>query len=78
MLLKNLEKRICKFFIGIIKIYQNLISPMFPKSCRFVPSCSNYSKRAFKKYGIFKGFYLSVYRILRCNPFCKGGNDPLN
>jgi len=77
MLLKKLEKFICKIVIKTISIYQKYVSPMFPDTCRFVPSCSTYSKLAFKKYGVFKGFYLSFWRILRCNPFCKGGSDPL-
>lgn len=83
MLLKKLEKFIpprgffCKIIITVISIYQKYVSPMFPDICRFVPSCSTYSKLAFEKYGIFKGFYLSFWRILRCNPFCKGGRDPL-
>lgn len=53
------------------------ISPIFPPSCRFYPTCSHYSLEAFQKYGVFKGFYKSAWRILRCNPFNKGGYDPL-
>lgn len=64
-------------FIFIIKIYQKLISPMFPPSCRFYPTCSEYSIQAFQKYGVFIGLGKSVWRILRCNPFNKGGYDPL-
>ena len=77
MVLKKLEKNICKIFILFIGIYQKYISPLFRDRCRFVPSCSAYSKLAFEKYGIFKGLYLSTWRILRCNPFCKGGIDPV-
>ncbi|MCK4359036.1 MAG: membrane protein insertion efficiency factor YidD [Candidatus Cloacimonetes bacterium] len=77
MVLKRLEKNICKTLIKFIGIYQRFISPMFPDSCRFVPSCSAYSKLAFENFGILKGLYLSAWRILRCNPFCKGGEDPL-
>ncbi|MBM4176142.1 MAG: membrane protein insertion efficiency factor YidD [Ignavibacteria bacterium] len=65
-------------FIYIIKFYQRLISPLFPPSCRFYPTCSEYSIEAFSKYGAFKGFGKSAWRILRCNPFNKGGFDPLN
>lgn len=65
-------------FIGIIKLYQRLISPLFPPSCRFYPTCSQYSIEAFHKYGVLKGFIKSVWRIIRCNPFNKGGYDPLN
>ncbi|MBC8527769.1 MAG: membrane protein insertion efficiency factor YidD [Candidatus Cloacimonetes bacterium] len=77
MLLKELEKFICKTIIIVITLYQKYISPIFPDTCRFLPSCSEYSKSAFKKYGVLKGFYLSAWRILRCNPFCKAGKDPL-
>lgn len=62
-------------FIKIIRLYQILISPMFPPSCRFYPTCSNYSIEAFRTHGFFYGFYLSTKRILKCNPFFKGGID---
>ena len=61
----------------LIKIYQRILSPLFPPSCRFIPTCSEYSYQALKKYGVIKGSVLSIWRILRCNPFNKGGYDPL-
>ena len=61
----------------LIKIYQRILSPLFPPSCRFIPTCSEYSYQALKKYGAIKGSVLSIWRILRCNPFNKGGYDPL-
>ncbi len=61
----------------IINFYKKIISPIFPKSCRYYPSCSIYSKKAFIKYGIIKGTLLSIGRIIRCNPLSKGGYDPL-
>ncbi|PKN74843.1 MAG: membrane protein insertion efficiency factor YidD [Candidatus Cloacimonetes bacterium HGW-Cloacimonetes-2] len=64
-------------FIGIIRFYQRIISPALPPSCRFTPSCSAYALQAFRKYNFIKAIRLSVWRILRCNPFCKGGYDPL-
>lgn len=64
-------------FILLIKLYQKIISPLFPPSCRFYPTCSEYSIQAFEKYGVIKGSIKSVWRILRCNPFNKGGYDPL-
>ncbi|MGE5363537.1 MAG: membrane protein insertion efficiency factor YidD [Bacteroidota bacterium] len=64
-------------FVFIIRIYQKILSPLFPPSCRFYPTCSEYSVQAFKKYGVLKGGIKSVWRILRCNPFNKGGYDPL-
>lgn len=65
------------FFIFFIRLYQKFISPLFPPSCRFYPSCSEYSIQAFRKYGVFKGGAKSLLRILKCNPFHKGGFDPL-
>jgi len=61
----------------LIKIYQRVLSPLFPPSCRFIPTCSEYSIQALKKYGAIKGSVLSIWRILRCNPFNKGGYDPV-
>ena len=63
--------------IGLIRLYQKLISPLKPRCCRFTPSCSQYAIEAFKKRGFFVGFGLSVWRILRCNPYSKGGYDPV-
>ena len=64
-------------FIKLIQGYQYLISPLFGNSCRYFPSCSDYSIEAFKTYGFLKGGYLSVKRIFSCHPFCKGGIDPV-
>jgi uncharacterized protein len=65
-------------FIKLIKLYQKLISPLFPPSCRFYPTCSEYAVQAITKYGTLKGGLKSAWRILRCNPFNKGGFDPVN
>ncbi len=70
-----------KFFLGLLKGYQKLISPIlgfFGIHCKFYPSCSEYMILAIKKYGCIKGIYLGIKRLLRCNPFSKGGYDPLN
>jgi hypothetical protein len=64
-----------KFLILLIMLYQKYISPIFGSKCRFYPSCSQYAILAINKYGIFKGLLKAVYRILRCNPFSKGGID---
>lgn len=64
-------------FIYIIKFYQRFVSTLFPPSCRFYPTCSQYSIEAFNKHGVLKGIIKSAWRILRCNPFNKGGFDPL-
>lgn len=66
-----------KVFILFIKFYQQAISPYFPACCRFTPTCSQYAVEAITKYGALKGGLLALYRILRCNPFCKGGYDPV-
>ncbi|HNX37902.1 MAG TPA: membrane protein insertion efficiency factor YidD [Candidatus Cloacimonadota bacterium] len=66
-----------RLFIILIRAYQLLISPILPPTCRFQPSCSAYSLAAFRKYSLPKALWLSTTRILRCNPFCKGGYDPL-
>ncbi|HVO74692.1 MAG TPA: membrane protein insertion efficiency factor YidD [Ignavibacteriaceae bacterium] len=64
-------------FIYLIKFYQMIISPLFPSVCRFTPSCSEYAVQAFTKYGVFKGAAKTAWRILRCNPFSRGGYDPV-
>lgn len=66
-----------KFFCLLIRFYQICISPLFPGCCRFKPTCSAYSLEAIKKYGCIKGLWLSFKRILKCNPFHKGGFDPV-
>jgi len=66
-----------KILLFLIKIYQKIISPIFGKRCRFYPTCSEYSRQAIIKYGVIKGTYLSIKRILKCHPFHKGGYDPL-
>lgn len=63
--------------LGAIKLYKYAISPLLPDSCRFVPTCSEYSAEAIEKYGAVKGSYLSLKRILRCHPFHNGGYDPV-
>ncbi|SNX53780.1 membrane protein insertion efficiency factor YidD [Thermoanaerobacterium sp. RBIITD] len=64
-------------FIYLIKFYQKFLSPLKPKSCRFYPTCSQYAIDAIKKYGIFKGGLMAIWRIIRCNPFNPGGYDPV-
>ncbi|MBP9581693.1 MAG: membrane protein insertion efficiency factor YidD [Ignavibacteriaceae bacterium] len=64
-------------FILLIKIYQLLISPLFPSSCRYSPTCSHYTLEALKKYGLFKGSWLGIKRISRCHPWGGSGYDPV-
>ncbi|MCL1793877.1 MAG: membrane protein insertion efficiency factor YidD [Oscillospiraceae bacterium] len=61
----------------LIEFYQKSISPYKPPCCRFDPVCSEYAKQAFLRHGVFWGFLLSAYRLLRCNPLGKAGYDPV-
>lgn len=75
-----MESRILEvkyLFIGLIKLYQWTLGPFTQGQCRFYPSCSEYGIAAFKKHGVFKGCYLTIKRILKCNPWHSGGIDPL-
>lgn len=64
-------------FIYLIKIYKKYISPMKTTKCPYFPSCSDYGLEAIQKYGALKGGLLAIWRIIRCNPFSKGGYDPV-
>lgn len=66
-----------KIFVLPIKMYQLFISPILPRSCRYLPSCSQYTITAIYKYGIIRGSILGVRRILRCHPFGGSGYDPV-
>jgi len=63
--------------IGLIKVYQKLISPLLPVSCRFYPSCSQYAQDAINRHGALKGIFLAALRIMKCHPFHPGGFDPV-
>ena len=65
------------WLIGLVRLYQRGISPYKTPCCRFSPTCSAYAIEALQKHGAFFGSALAVWRILRCNPFCKGGYDPV-
>ena len=67
-------RHLCIFFI---RLYQKFISPLIGPHCRFTPTCSQYAVEAYAKHGFWKGSVLTVWRILRCNPFGKGGFDPV-
>lgn len=64
-----------KFLIGLIRIYQKFISPLKPPTCRFYPTCSHYGLEAVKRFGPFKGSWLTIKRLLKCHPFHPGGID---
>ncbi len=66
-----------KFVILCIRGYQLCLSPFFGRWCRFTPTCSAYTLEAVRRFGAIKGIALGAWRILRCNPFCAGGYDPV-
>ena len=67
-----------RVLLRLIRFYQRRISPLKGHpTCRFLPTCSEYAYEAVSKYGVMKGGWLAVRRVLRCNPFCKGGYDPV-
>jgi len=64
-------------FVFLVRIYQNIISPLFPPTCRYTPTCSEYTIQSLKKYGLIKGVYLSIKRIVNCHPWGGSGYDPI-
>jgi len=66
-----------QWVVMLVRLYQVSLSPMLGRQCRFVPTCSNYFLEAVRKHGAVRGTLMGVRRILRCNPFCKGGYDPV-
>jgi len=76
-ILKKILQILAVPFILLIKIYQLFVSPLFPSSCRYSPTCSHYTVEALKKYGLFKGSWLGIKRILRCHPWGGSGYDPV-
>ncbi len=63
--------------MGLIRVYQVVVAPILPPSCRFDPSCSEYMRQAIDKFGVPRGAYLGAKRILRCHPWHPGGADPI-
>jgi putative membrane protein insertion efficiency factor len=63
--------------VAPIRVYQRLISPLMGERCRYYPSCSEYAAQAITEFGIFRGLVLAGWRLLRCNPFSRGGYDPV-
>lgn len=70
-------KVISRFLVGLIKLYQVLLSPFFGQQCRFTPTCSHYAIEAIQQHGALLGGYYAIRRLLRCNPWCEGGHDPV-
>lgn len=66
-----------RLLISLIEFYRKYISPRTSPCCRFIPTCSQYGLEAIERYGAFKGGFMTLWRILRCNPFVPGGYDPV-
>ena len=66
-----------RLLMGVVKGYRLLLSPWLGSSCRFEPTCSVYALQAMEQHGAAKGSYLTVHRLVRCGPWCKGGHDPV-
>lgn len=66
-----------EFLVFLVRFYRKNISPLKRPCCRFYPTCSQYALEALEKYGVLKGGFMTIKRILRCNPFNKGGYDPV-
>ena len=75
-LLRTLAQLPAWTVIGLVRVYQWTLSPIFGRQCRFEPTCSHYMIGAVNKYGVVRGVLKGIWRILRCNPFCQGGHDP--
>lgn len=66
-----------RFLLAAIRFYKRSISPYTPPACRFQPTCSSYALTAIERFGALKGSWLALKRVIRCNPLCKGGYDPV-
>ncbi|MFH1941593.1 MAG: membrane protein insertion efficiency factor YidD [bacterium] len=66
-----------RFILYVLKAYKKFISPVLPSTCRFYPTCADYTTQAIKKHGIVTGLFLGVKRLVRCNPLNSGGYDPV-
>lgn len=76
-LYQGFKDLLAKILIGMIKLYQVTLSPFIGRSCRYTPTCSNYGIEAIQKHGPFKGFWLTLKRVLSCNPWGGSGYDPV-
>jgi putative membrane protein insertion efficiency factor len=74
---RKLGRGISASLLLVLKFYKHFVSPFLPRACRFEPTCSVYMYQAIKSKGIWKGLLLGAKRLLRCNPFCEGGMDPV-
>lgn len=72
-----MKKLLIAPFVFLIRVYQLLISPLLPASCRYTPTCSSYALEALRKHGVFKGGWLALKRIFSCHPWGGSGHDPV-
>ena len=63
--------------VGLLRFYKRFVSPLLPAACRFQPTCSEYAMQAVERHGVLRGGRLTLWRLLRCQPFSKGGYDPV-
>src|SRR5437867_2196031 len=76
--LKSVPHQAMRFIlISLLRFYKAVVSPWLPPSCRFVPTCSEYAREAIERYGAVRGTGMAIWRLLRCQPFCAGGYDPV-
>jgi len=78
MALRKISNALGSIICGLLRVYQSVISPLLPPACRFEPSCSQYMIDAVRKKGPLLGVLMGLWRILRCNPFVRGGYDPVD
>jgi putative membrane protein insertion efficiency factor len=75
---RPVERIARRIAVAPIVVYQRVISPAFPRRCKYEPTCSAYAAQAIRRYGILRGLVLAGWRLLRCNPFSHGGYDPVD